>query len=271
MSEIENNLEQAYKMGQEQIQNFKVSGVPVIVSPSHSNVKIMKELFDEMSERPHRIRQRVRVQSVDSFIEYFNRYSDDNSTVFIDYDNAVFIGVMDYHETTESPRHCDHIAVYECPKTNEWNSWYKNNNEKMNQDDFAIFIEDNLNEISDPNGSEMLEIAQTLKATSSVDFRSSKMLDNGQTQFQYHETINGSAGQAGQLEIPNLITLQIPLFQHGAAYEIQARFRYRINSGNLVFWYTLIRPHLSVNDAVNEVVETVKDKIERGHVYLGTR
>jgi uncharacterized protein YfdQ (DUF2303 family) len=89
-------------------------------------------------------------------------------------------------------------------------------------------------------------------------------------QFNYTETIAGQAGVNGQLQIPEKITLIIAPYLKGASYQIEARFRYRINPSGLSMWYTLIRPHVFADDAFADVVKNVKKKMEKGHLVHGT-
>lgn len=139
----------------------------------------------------------------------------------------------------------------------------------MTQEEFALFIEENVREIFEPNGAEMMQIAATLKAKNNVDFRSSTRLDNGEVQFMYTETIQGQAGVNGQLSIPEKFTLALSPFLKGTAYEIEARLRYRINPGGLQMWYTLIRPHTFADHAFTEIVGRIKEQTPKGHLVHG--
>lgn len=255
-----------YKLGTTQPIQTEYQGVPVFVVHRDMKVETLSHLVEQQLERPYHLTQNVKLLSVDSFIDYFNRFATESSTIFIDDNNTKFIAVLDYHDSPTEPKWKRHTAIYVCPKTTEWNSWIKSNNEKFSQEDFALFIEENLREIAEPDGATMLEIASSLKAKKSVDFKSGIRLDNGEVQFNYTESIAGSAGIAGQLSIPEKFKLVLQPFLNGAAYEVEARFRYRINQGQLALWYTLIRPHAVVDDAFKDCVKKVGEGIKLGHV-----
>jgi uncharacterized protein YfdQ (DUF2303 family) len=68
------------------------------------------------------------------------------------------------------------------------------------------------------------------------------------------------------LQIPEKITLVVAPFMKGAAYKVEARFRYRIAQGGLTMWYTLIRPHVFVDDAFNDVVNKINEGKKTGHL-----
>ena len=130
----------------------------------------------------------------------------------------------------------------------------------MKQADFAKFIEDNLPDIAEPNGSDLLIISRSLEAKKKVDFESAVRLDNGETQFTYNEEIKGTAGK-GTLEIPEIFVLGIPVFHGGDAYKLEARLRYRINDGQLLMWFDLLRPERLLEDAFNQVIARVKEQL----------
>lgn len=257
-----------FELGTKQVIHTEQGDVPVFVIPDDMKVETLEHLAEQQRPYPYRIKDTVTVLSAESFVEYFNRFADPHSHVFADIENAKFVGVIDYHENGygNTARWKSHQVIYTCPKTKEWSGWLSNNNEKMSQEEFALFIEDNLTEIMEPNGAQMLEIAASLKAKNNVDFKSSIRLDNGETQFTYQETIAGQAGVTGQLSIPEKIKLAIKPFQFGPPYECEARFRYRISSSGLTMWYTLIRPHLIHNDAVTEVFSKISEGITTGHI-----
>jgi uncharacterized protein YfdQ (DUF2303 family) len=232
-------------------------------------VETLENLVNEQLPAPYSLKQSVTLVTEGSFIDYFNRFATDSSTIFVNDERAEFIAVLDYHNSPIQPAWKRHIASYKCPKTKEWNAWIESNNKKMNQEDFALFVEDNINEIIEPNGADMLQIASSLKASNHVDFKSAVRLDNGEVQFNYTETINGQAGVNGQMQIPEKIKLAIAPFLKGAPYEIEARFRYRIQQGGLSMWYTLIRPHIFSEHAFNDVVEKIKSNITKGHLVHG--
>lgn len=260
------NFIEAYAAGTQQQIQTECGDVPVIIVPESMRLHTLEDLVEKQRERPSRIAETTQLLSANSFIEYYNRFATKDSTIFVDAEDARFTAVFDYHQSTQAPGWGRHRAVYTCPRTKEWSGWLKNDNAKMDQQTFALFIEDNLNEIAEPSGAEMLEIATTLKAKTDVDFQSNVRLDNGQVQFTYRENIDGQAGVAGQLTIPEKITLNIRPFLSGAPYVMEARFRYRVTQGGLAMWYTLIRPHLVQEHAVNEVIETVRNNMGTGQL-----
>ncbi|WP_396586435.1 YfdQ family protein [Bermanella sp. R86510] len=243
----------------------EINNIPHLVH--HRDLAVSKH--EELLNQPTSLREQVNLHSVESFIEYFNNFADEGSHIFVDIDNAKFKAVIDYHFSTASPRWNRHTVAYQFPKTVEWSKWLNSDGEKMDQVNFALFIEDNIKEIIEPAGAEMLEIATSLQAKNNVSFKSATRLDNGETQFDYREDIESSAGANGQLNIPTEIKLALKPFQGSETYNVTARFRYRITQGQLIMWYDIVRPHAIIEDATNDAFEKVKSEMNQGVILMG--
>lgn len=242
----------------------EICGVPFIILPQDHTAK----LYPELLEHPQRTEQSVSMHTAPSFIEYFNRFCNDSSAIFCNIDEASFIGVIDYHREDEA-QWCSHRVSYRCKQTKEWTNWKASSGKKMNQIDFAYFIEENLLEIIEPAGAQMLEIATTLKAKTKLSFTSAKRLSDGQTQFQYVEEMEGSAGQKGNINIPETLKLGMRLFEGGDGYELEAKFRYRISEGNVLMWYDLVRPHKVHQSAVESIYDQIKEQADCDFILHG--
>lgn len=151
----------------------------------------------------------------------------------------------------------DHTAFYECPLSAEWKAWSKANKNLFEQAEFAQFIEDNLPDIVEPSGADMLEISRTLEAKKKINFASGIRLSNGQQELTYEEQVAGTASK-GKLQIPEVFKIGIPVLEGGPRYSVQARLRYRIDGGALVMWFDLLRPHKIIEDAVLAVWKDIE-------------
>ncbi len=246
--------------------------VPAVLIPEGYKLETLEDLQDRYASAPTRLKQSVVLRDPDSFIAYLKRHSTDSVAVFCDVESLKFVGILDYHDGSIQPHHCEHTAKLVLEKTRELETWLEHDREPMDQTDFARFIEDNApeiiaadlgNGITTPSGSDMLQIALTLSRTESAQFRSANRLSNGQTQFKYEQNFDDKAGELGDLTIPEMIRIGLPLFKSAdpsEGYAINARFRYRIHSGRLKMWYELVRPERVLEDAVN----TVHEKLVNG-------
>jgi len=136
----------------------------------------------------------------------------------------------------------------------QWVKWCAIDGKFMPQETFAEFVEDNLEDIVDPPGAEMLEIVTSFQATRSLDFKSAVRLSNGQVQFIHLETTDAVV-KSGEIKCPETFNIGISPFFGVTAFKIQARFRYRINDRKLSLGFKLQRPE--------GVMEQVMDDIEK--------
>ena len=153
----------------------------------------------------------------------------------------------------------DFRAAIEFRATPQWAKWRAIDGKMLTQVLFAEFIEDNVEDIADPAGATMLEIATYLEATRSVNFRSGIRLSSGAIQFQNAEAIDAKVG-AGQIEIPEKFTLGVAPIFGLPPYKVPVRFRYRIQDGKLMLGIKLQR----VEDMMAQIIEDVIVKLERG-------
>lgn len=265
MSELNNIAETNYKLGQTSLQNVTQStGVlPFVVVPEGSNV----HAFTSLLARPLNLEQSVALHTAKDFIAYVTRYADKNSLVFVDVLKGKFKAVLDYHEVEKetnagavlAPRHGKHAAHFIAEKTPEFKKIEEKSGEKFSQTNFALFLEDVMPYINQPDAAVLYEIVQTLNAKTNVDFKSGIRTDNGQVQLTYNETIEARAGTAGNLTIPEQIVFGIQVHRGGNHYALPARFRYRIKEGTIVFWYDLDQLEKAIEKSMEDTVEYIRD------------
>ncbi|MCM2331492.1 MAG: YfdQ family protein [Pseudomonas sagittaria] len=229
--------------------------MPYAVIPEGFRVE---DLEDTLAN-PTRKRAKVTLAQTKGFIDYFKKHQVGHgvSTIYGTTEPPRFVAVFNDHGTTAAGWR-DHVAYYNCPLAVEWETWTKANKRPMAQTDFAQFIEDNLPDIVDPTAAEMLEISRTLEAKKKVNFASGLRLSNGEVQFTYEESVEGTAAK-GQLRVPEVFAIGIPAFHGGPKYRIEARLRYRIADGGVLsMWFDLVRPHKVLEDAALEVWEEIE-------------
>lgn len=230
-------------------QHTDVDGVPFVIVPTGYNVQRVEDTL----VLPTRHRGTVAVRDVGSFIAVVQDYKRDCTRLYRTVNPPRFLAVFDDH-AGDQPRWGQHRADYACPLSPEWATWTKANKQAMAQADFAQFIEDNLIDIVHPAAADMLEVSRTLQAKKNVNFASGIHLPNGQQEFTYQEDIKGTAGTKGQLTVPEVFNLGIPVFEGGPRYEIKCRLRYRISdAGKLALWYDIERAHKVLEHAVEEL------------------
>ena len=166
-----------------------------VVHSDRLKVTALRPASELFAPPPPRIRESVRADAKQSFIDYLkdfdpaqNRLPEDADTlahiqplgdphIFANLATNSFTGIIDYHSA--APATCDHQVVLKLQFSEEWKRWTAISNKLMPQADFARFLEENSSDISVPSGADLLEIASDLSAARKVDFRSAVRLDNG--------------------------------------------------------------------------------------------
>lgn len=135
--------------------------IPSVVVPDGFDIKSLESL----QIAPSRIRQTTNLISPGSLIAYIQRFRDERSVVFADKTKTRIVAVLDFHQNADSPHWGMHKAVYDCPFSDEWKAWSAADGHKMNQIDFAEFLENNIQNVapvgdnySGPSGTELLEM-----------------------------------------------------------------------------------------------------------------
>ena len=175
-------------------------------------------------------------------------------------DTRALVAVLNDHGQgfAGMPAWRDFRVSYTAELSREFSAWFNNDRKVMDQEEFAVFLEDNVADISEPSGETMLQVALTLQAKTEVAFSSHRRLDNGQVQLTYTENIDARAG-AGDIMIPREFALGLRLFKNGEGYKVRARLKYRLGAGKVKFWYELDRVENAIEDAFNAYVGKARE------------
>lgn len=231
------------------------------------------ESLDEYMPKPRRVRQTIVMRTPAAFSAYVNRFKLPNTVIFGDVKSMKFNAIIDYHAPggDDGAAHTDHNVTFEPVVTPEWEVWFRNSGKKMNQAEFARFIEENMLDVREPNGADLLEIAGTLEAKRNVSFKSAVRLQDGTYELGYaEETTAHAGGSGGSLSIPQEITLGLAVFRGAESYKVRAFFRYRIGDDKkLVLWYDLHKPQTIIDDAFTSVAQAIGDAVAGVEKYEG--
>ena len=264
-----------FNAGLSAAKSFEIEGVPAVLVPEGATVKT----FDELTERytPLRTKACRTMRTTQEFLNYYNRFANDESTIYVDVENAKFKGVIDHYGFDNATDNQDHTVIYTCPETDEWQNWKNKNGKWMSQDELSEFLQDHCLQIVKPtpeqftvqehdvvfdklpDGAQMVQIAQTLSVTSNSAITSGKNMHNGAMKFEYNEDIEGRAGAKGEFEIPTYFVIGVELFKDGRAYLILCRFKYRKDGSRLAIRYEMVRPHKTHEHAVRDVINHIKN------------
>jgi uncharacterized protein YfdQ (DUF2303 family) len=200
------------------------------------------------------------VRDAASFLTYYAKHHDDATEVYSDVEDLAVTAVLDAHATDE-PRFGGHRLTLHLRRTKAWTDWLKLDGQLVDQDRFANFLEDQLPYLETPDAATMLEIAQSIKATTKAEFQSSSRLQSGERKFSFVEDTKASAGAKGDLAIPETFVIAVPPFEGADAYRMTARFKYRLGGGTLALGYKLEQPEERARAAFADVLAAISEGV----------
>lgn len=225
--------------------------------------------YETLLPVPRRPRGTTQASDLGSFINLvnlhpMNTYPDQGRTViFADVDRHTVTAVLNYDGWR------DHTIKLVLSPTPEWLHWRSIDDKLVGQLAFAEHIEDGLSSIVSPPAADLLEIAQSFQATRTVKFESGRRLGNGDVNFVYTEETGATAGQKGELAIPEIFRLSLSVFKGGQLADIPARLRHRATQEGLRIGYKLDRPDEFLEAAFNSVVTDLAERFENIVVASG--
>jgi uncharacterized protein YfdQ (DUF2303 family) len=241
-------------------------GRPYTIVPDGYQIKELPR-----ADAPERPIAKVPLRDAASFIRYYNDHAEPRSRIFATLEPARFVAVFDeLHPALDMDTRMpqgqaawrEFRATFDVPASREWKLWNAANRQPMNQLAFAEFLQDNLPDVIQPDGADLLQLALNFEASQAGSFVATQRLQDGSHNLQWRADNNAS----GSVKLPEQITLSIPVFENEAASELRARLRYRVKEGALAIWYELIRPHKVLEAAFRATWERIAT--ETGAVIL---
>ncbi|MFG2780783.1 DUF2303 family protein [Streptomyces prunicolor] len=203
---------------------------------------------------------RTTVRDAVSFLAYYAKHKDDATEVYSDVEDLSVTAVLDAHAADE-PGFGDHRLTLSLRPTRAWTDWLKLDGLLVDQDKFANFLEDHIHHLVEPDAATMLEIAQSIKATTKAEFQSSSRLQSGERKFSYVEDTKASAGTKGDLAIPEVFKIAVPPFEGADVYSMTARFKYRTDRGQLALGFKLEQPEERIKAAFADVLGEIANGV----------
>jgi uncharacterized protein YfdQ (DUF2303 family) len=187
---------------------------------------------------PDHIVQGVTLQTVDSIVDYAERFKTDTSVLFADIEHNTIVAAIDYHAPAAAG-HVQHSAKMALPHSVEWKAWAGINGKMMEQLEFARFLEENAADIEAPSGADVLEACRDLQARRKVNFIKAVRTSSDNENFEF--TDETEARTKGGVELPAKFKLSIPVYFDDAPHELFAFLRWRLDDGSLKLGIALHR------------------------------
>lgn len=213
---------------------------------------------------PDHIKQGVTLQTVDSLVDYANRFKTDDTVLFADIEQNSILAAIDYHGP-DDPAHLDHYAKLTLPFAVEWKTWTAINGRLMAQLEFARFLEENAADIAAPSGADLLEACRDLQAIRKVNFKKAVRTATDNETFEYSDETE--ARTSGGLELPTKFLLSIPVYFGGEPVSLFAFLRWKLDDGALSLGVALHRAEHVRQDVFKAIVDDAAARTERPAVF----
>ncbi|MFA7290935.1 MAG: DUF2303 family protein [Rhodocyclaceae bacterium] len=264
MSETQDNFQTLLDAGAASVEIRGINnGMPFVTVPDGYRVNSL----ESMLSAPICKRGKILTTDAGSFIDYLNTHKQEKaSTIYAEVDAEKslcrLLAVIDDH-AADRPQWRQLQCAFAPLRSVEWRRWLENDSKVMTQTAFATWLEDNLSDIAAvpgmPNGTEMLSMALGFEANSDKRLRSKVNLQSGGVSFEFVDRENDATRTT--MQVFERFTLGLPVFDGStSAYPLEARLKYREKSGDLSFWYELIRPDRVFKTAVAEELARIAEE-----------
>lgn len=214
--------------------------------------------------KPIYIKQAIVVQTLDSLVEYVNKYRSDDTILFADVEANKIHAIIDYHRR-EGAEHVAHSATMQLRHSEEWTAWKKIDGELMKQLDFARFIEENSADVVAPSGGELLDVARDLQAVRSANFKRAVRTNTDHENFEFADNTEMRAKNG--VEVPTKFELSIPVYFGERSVPLQAFLRWNLSVESLVLGVKLHRAEHVRQAMFKEIVLDASSRTSTLAVY----
>jgi len=128
------------------------------------------------------------------------------------------------------PNHGKHAAKYEVSYSPDFLAWQRMFKQPVKQAKYAEFIEDMIHTIYNPDAGVLLDAIKDFDLGRDIRFKSAYNDRSGSASITYQEDDRDL-----KTDLPNKITLVMPVFDGDTPREINAMVQYRVENGELFF------------------------------------
>lgn len=235
----------------------------VSVTEQHGlQIKHIEVEASDLNPHPYRAKGDRTVTELDSFLDELDRrkLTEEEGTLWGSSKRGVLFAVYNDH-TGDTPGWRDDRLVLQLTPDEDWQKWHQLSGTFHNQNTFGDHVEELLHTVKRPDQAELLEVIDSIRASTSGEFESRITRANGARQLVYKVEHDVKAGRTGQLEIPETITLTLrPWEGHPETYDVDAWFRTNIKDGALTLSIKLKPTRQIIRTAWAKVVSCVGEQ-----------
>ncbi|MCX2931362.1 DUF2303 family protein [Mycobacterium sp. CVI_P3] len=241
------------------------SHVAIAVTEQHG-LQVKKVEEDESKfPAPWRAKGGRNVADIDSFLaELARRPLGESGTLWGKGTAGTITAIYNDH-TKDTPGWRDDTLTVTLKADEDWVAWHQLSGQFMPQEKFGDIIEELRHTIQAPDQADLLEIIDSVRASTSGEFESTIERARGGIKATYKKEVNARAGAVGrELQVPETITLLLrPWDNHPVSYEVQAYFRLNITEGHLRLAVKLFPTRVIIRQAWEEITERVTNAVNK--------
>lgn len=237
--------------------------------PKGTELKEVKVDLEHLLPAPRATKAHAKLAGPADFLAYVKRHATENTLVWCDFNpqnyKLKFTAVIDEHAKS-TPGWRRHTAELDPLMSAEWKLWKGEWDRKsMPQTPFAEFLQENGADIASteasaaagyPTALQMLTMATNFVMNEERQFKSSVRLQSGGVRLTY--VADPDKGTTDDMAMFEKFQIGIPVFHGAGAWAIDARLKYRNNSGKLSFTYELVRPDRVHQAAAEALIDQVR-------------
>lgn len=227
------------------------------------------QIPDDRRLPPH-VKASVTVDDRASITGLVNRFSDARTILLADYDAGTITARLDWHTSAEddgappAAQPDQHRVTLKMRPSEEFTRWSEMQGKLHPQAEFAAFLEENAEDIVDPEPGRMIEISRDLEATQDVNFKAGNRLESGDRTFVYETETR----VRGDVVIPREFKIEIPLYQGEDPVVLRCAFRFRIQPQGLSLGFEWRRVEYQRQAYFAQIAHRISEDTGRP-VYLG--
>lgn len=248
--------------------------------PKGTDVKEFKHDLEHLLPAPRATKAHAKLAGPVDFLAYVARHKKPQTLVWCDFNPQTFrlkfTAVIDEH-AADGPGWRRHTAELDPLFSAEWKVWKETWDRKpMAQTPFAEFLQENGADIASteasaaagyPTALKMLKMATEFVMNEERSLKSSVRLQSGGVRLTY--VADPDKGTTEDMAMFEKFQIGIPVFHGGGAWAIDARLKYRNNSGKLSFHYELVRPDRVHQAAAEALIAQVRDGLGEVPMIFG--
>lgn len=248
--------------------------------PKGTDVKEMKADLERLLPAPRTTRATAILAGPADFLAYVERHKLANTVVWCEFNPQTFklkfTAVIDEHARS-APGWRRHTATLDPLMSAEWKVWKNQDRSALHQTPFAEFLQENTEDIASteqsaaagfPTALQMLTMATNFVHNEERSLKSSVRLQSGGVRLTY--VADADKGTTEDMAMFERFQIGIPVFHGAGAWAIEARLKYRNNSGKLSFTYELVRADRVHQAAAEALIDQVRKGLGDVPLIFGT-